>query len=54
MEQKLDYRKTFLLGFGFLGVSFMSIIYNSYVPNCQAQIVRNQAWHSGRDRATLI
>jgi len=29
---KLDYRKTFLLGFGFLGVSFMWLVYNSYVP----------------------
>jgi MFS family permease len=32
MDRKLDYRKTFLLGFGFLGVSFMWILYNSYVP----------------------
>ena len=29
---KLDYRRTFLLGFGFLGVSFMWLVYNSYVP----------------------
>jgi maltose/moltooligosaccharide transporter len=29
---KLDYKKTFLLGFGFLGVSFMWLLYNSYVP----------------------
>jgi maltose/moltooligosaccharide transporter len=29
---KLDYKKTFLLGFGFLGVSFMWLVYNSYVP----------------------
>ena len=26
---KLDYKKTFLLGFGFLGVSFMWILHNS-------------------------
>ncbi|HSJ58693.1 MAG TPA: MFS transporter [Anaerolineae bacterium] len=32
METRLDYKKTFLLGFGFLGVSFMWILYNSYVP----------------------
>jgi maltose/moltooligosaccharide transporter len=32
MLQKLDYKKTFLLGFGFLGVSLMWILYNSYVP----------------------
>jgi maltose/moltooligosaccharide transporter len=32
MNQKLDYKKTFLLGFGFLGVSFMWLVYNSYVP----------------------
>jgi maltose/moltooligosaccharide transporter len=29
---KLDYRRTLLLGFGFLGVSLMWVIYNSYVP----------------------
>lgn len=29
---KLDYRRTFLLGFGFLGVSVMWLLYNSYVP----------------------
>jgi maltose/moltooligosaccharide transporter len=29
---KIDYKKTFLLGFGFLGVSFMWLVYNSYVP----------------------
>jgi maltose/moltooligosaccharide transporter len=32
MKHALDYKKTFLLGFGFLGVSFMWLIYNSYVP----------------------
>ncbi len=32
MEQRLNYKKTFLLGFGFLGVSLMWILYNSYVP----------------------
>ena len=32
MKQRLDYKKTFLLGFGFLGVSLVWILYNSYVP----------------------
>jgi maltose/moltooligosaccharide transporter len=32
MKQRLDYKKTFLLGFGFLGVSLMWLLYNSYVP----------------------
>jgi MFS family permease len=29
---KLDYRKTFLIGFGFLGTSIMWALYNTYVP----------------------
>ena len=29
---KLDYKKTFLLGFGFLGVSVVWTFYNSFVP----------------------
>lgn len=29
---ELDYKKTFLLGFGFLGVSVLWTIYNAYVP----------------------
>ena len=32
MTQRLDYKKTFLLGFGFLGVSVLWLLYNSYVP----------------------
>ena len=32
MSQRLDYKKTFLLGFGFLGVSLVWLLYNSYVP----------------------
>ncbi|NIV35916.1 MAG: MFS transporter, partial [Anaerolineae bacterium] len=28
----MDYKKTFLLGFGFLGVSVLWLLYNSYVP----------------------
>lgn len=32
MQQRLDYKKTFLLGFGFLGVSVLWMLYNSYVP----------------------
>lgn len=29
---QLDYRKTFLLGFGFFGISLIWSVYNSYVP----------------------
>ncbi len=29
---KLDYQKTFLLGFGFFGISLIWSVYNSYVP----------------------
>jgi len=29
---RLDYKRTFLLGFGFLGVSLLWVLYNSYVP----------------------
>ncbi|HUT15120.1 MAG TPA: SLC45 family MFS transporter [Anaerolineae bacterium] len=29
---KLDYKRTFLLGFGFLGISLIWSVYNSYVP----------------------
>ncbi|NLE43497.1 MAG: SLC45 family MFS transporter [Chloroflexi bacterium] len=29
---KLDYRKTFLIGFGFFGTSIMWTLYNAYVP----------------------
>jgi MFS family permease len=32
MNHRLDYKKTFLLGFGFLGVSLVWLLYNSYVP----------------------
>ena len=32
MNQKLDYRKTFLIGFGFFGTSVMWALYNTYVP----------------------
>jgi MFS family permease len=32
MKQQLNYKKTFLLGFGFLGVSVLWMLYNSYVP----------------------
>jgi MFS family permease len=32
MSQRLDYKKNFLLGFGFLGVSLVWLVYNSYVP----------------------
>jgi len=29
---KLDYKKTFLIGFGFFGISVMWTLYNAYVP----------------------
>jgi MFS family permease len=32
MNQKLDYGKTFLIGFGFFGTSIMWALYNTYVP----------------------
>jgi len=31
-EMKLDYKKTFLIGFGFFGISVMWTLYNAYVP----------------------
>lgn len=32
MDLKLDYKKTFLIGFGFFGISVLWTLYNSYVP----------------------
>ena len=32
MEDRLNQRKTFLLGFGFLGISMIWSMYNAYVP----------------------
>ena len=32
MKMKLDYRKTFLIGFGFFGISVLWTLYNAYVP----------------------
>ena len=32
MKRRLDYRKTFLLGFGSLAIGVMWMLYNSYVP----------------------
>ena len=32
MNLKLDYKKTFLIGFGFFGISVMWTLYNAYVP----------------------
>ena len=32
MNAKLDYKKTFLIGFGFFGISVMWTLYNAYVP----------------------
>jgi len=32
VDLKLDYKKTFLIGFGFFGISVLWTLYNSYVP----------------------
>ena len=32
MGRGLDYKKTFLIGFGFFGTSVMWALYNTYVP----------------------
>ena len=32
MNLRLDYKKTFLIGFGFFGISVMWTLYNAYVP----------------------
>jgi len=32
MNKTLDYKKTFLIGFGFFGISVMWTLYNAYVP----------------------
>jgi len=32
MNLKLDYKKTFLIGFGFFGISVLWTLYNAYVP----------------------
>jgi MFS family permease len=32
MNLKLDYKRTFLIGFGFFGISILWTMYNSYVP----------------------
>jgi MFS family permease len=32
MDRRLDYRKTFLIGFGFFGISVLWTLYNAYVP----------------------
>jgi MFS family permease len=32
MDRVLDYKKTFLIGFGFFGISVMWTLYNAYVP----------------------
>ncbi len=32
MKERLNYGKTFLLGFGFFGVSVIWSVYNAYVP----------------------
>jgi MFS family permease len=40
---KLDYKKTFLIGFGFFGISVLWTLYNAYVP------IYLQAGHPGFD-----
>jgi MFS family permease len=47
MDQRLDYRKTFLIGFGFFSTSVMWAIYNTYVP------IFLQAGNPGFDASTL-
>jgi hypothetical protein len=32
VQQKLDHRGTFLIGFGFFGISVMWALYNTHVP----------------------
>lgn len=46
---KLDYRKTFVLGLGFLGISLSWSIYNSYVPIFLADLLKDTAY-----RTTLV
>jgi MFS family permease len=47
MDQELDYRKTFLIGFGFFSTSVMWAIYNTYVP------IFLQAGNPGFEASTL-
>ena len=41
-EKKFSYPKTFLLGFGFFGVSVIWSVYNAYVPLMLTWQVRPQ------------
>lgn len=40
-KQKLDYKKTFLIGFGFLASSALWAVYNAYVPLILNEQLRN-------------
>jgi maltose/moltooligosaccharide transporter len=46
---KLDYRKTFLLGLGFFGITLSWSVYNSYVPIFLAELLKDTAY-----RTTLV
>jgi maltose/moltooligosaccharide transporter len=46
---KLDYRKTFLLGLGYLGITLSWSVYNSYVPIFLAELLKDAAY-----RTTLV
>lgn len=39
MKMKLDYRKTFLIGFGFFGVTIVWVLYNAFVPVLLAKFI---------------
>ncbi len=45
---KLDYKKTFLIGFGFFGISVLWTLYNAYVP------IYLQAGHPGFDASDEV
>ncbi len=47
MDQQLDYKKTFLIGFGFFSTSIMWAVYNTYVP------IFLQAGNPGFEASTL-
>jgi len=46
---KLDYRKTFVLGLGFLGITLSWSVYNSYVPIFLAELLKDNVY-----RTTLV
>ncbi len=46
---KLDYRKIFVLGLGYLGITLIWSVYNSYVPIFLAELLEDTAY-----RTTLV